>query len=124
MRAAVASGESLEGRIFRRHTANALYLAQKEMRVALNSPMPENAEKLSQAEAVEQIIGSDYFERFCINQQDTRGILRIFEGDRGKEQAMKQFGKAISQKSRPLHPEPELEVTSPEKTGKAALKVR
>lgn len=96
------AGEPMKGRRFQLHAANALYLAQEELerRTPLSGGLESRLPKMSRAKAVNSLMESEYFSRFCENQKNAEGMARLFEGERGATEAMRQFGAAIRQVER------------------------
>ena len=94
--------EAPGGQVFRLHAANALYLAQEELerRMSPAGGIENKLPKMSRAKAVRSLMESDYFARFCENQKDAEGMARLFEGEHGAMNAMRQFGTAIRQVER------------------------
>ena len=94
--------EPLNGQRFQLHTANALYLAQEELerRMSPAGGIENKLPKMSRSKAVRSLMDSEYFDRFCANQKDAEGVARLFEGDMGAMNAMRQFGAAIRQVER------------------------
>ena len=94
--------EPLHSQRFRLHTANALYLAQEEIerRMSPAGGIENKLPKMSRSKAVKSLMDSEYFGRFCENQKDAEGMVRLFEGELGAMNAMRQFGAAIRQVER------------------------
>ena len=109
--------EPLYGQRFQLHTANALYLAQEELerRMSPAGGIENKLPKMSRSRAVRSLMDSEYFDRFCDNQKDAEGMARLFEGELGAMNAMRQFGAAIRQVEREKNqrqsaPEPTMQV--------------
>ena len=96
------ANEPLSGQRFQLHTANALYLAQEELerRMSPAGGIENKLPKMSRSKAVRSLMDSEYFGRFCANQKDAEGMARLFEGEMGAMNAMRQFGAAIRQVER------------------------
>ena len=92
-------GESLRGERFLLHTANALYLAEQEYaRKMVQAGGVENKmPKMSRSQAVNSLLGSEYFRRFCENRKNASDMAKLFAGDGGAERALRMFGSAIKQ---------------------------
>ena len=101
--ARLAGGEEpFDGRRFQLHAANALYLAQDELERKTNSTggIENRLPKMSRTRAIRSLMGSEYFDRFCENQRDAEGMARLFQGEQGAINAVRQFGAAIRQVER------------------------
>ena len=94
--------EPLNAPRFQLHAANALYLAQEEIERRTNpsNGIENKLPKMSRSKAVRSLMDSEYFDRFCKNQKDAEGMARLFEGEMGAMNAMRQFGAAIRQVER------------------------
>ena len=102
--------EPLDGKRFRLHTANALYLAQEafEHKAARSGGLENKLPKMSRGRAERSLMASEYFRRFCSNQKSAAGMAKLFEGELGAMNALRQFGAAIRQveKERSARAEP------------------
>ncbi len=84
------------------HAANAMYLAQEEFerRQGRVGHVEHRLPRPAREKAVESLVASECFRRFCENQGSAEAMAKLFEGEVGARRALQQFGAAIRQHER------------------------